>query len=132
MTARGILGRIRCERGQAFVEMALILPVFIGLIFAMAWVGVGFYRYLEVADAAQSAARAGAVARFAPGSPSPCDAADAKVTDIGIGNVKSCTNANPGDVFSVTIQYEYDVHFPFFNLLSPSVHMQRTVTQRVE
>jgi hypothetical protein len=124
--------RLRCERGQAFVEFVLILPVFVGFIFAVAWVGVGFYRYLQLADAAQSAARAGAVSRFAPGSPSPCDAAEAKIADIGVWSVQSCNNAPPGEDFSVTVEYEYDLHFPFFNELSPSVHMERTASQRVE
>jgi len=132
VTTRGIARRVQCERGQAFVETVLILPVFVGLIFAVAWVGVGFYRYLQLADEAQSAARAGAVARFAPGNLSPCDAAGAKVADIGLGNVRTCSNADPGSDFSVTVEYEYDLHFPFFNELSTSVHMERTVTQRVE
>jgi hypothetical protein len=131
VTAR-IVRRLKCERGQAFVEFALILPVFVGFIFAVAWVGVGFYRYLQLADAAQSAARAGSVARFAPGNLSPCDAAEARIADIGVWAVQSCNNAAPGEDFSVTVAYDYDLHFPFFNELSPAVHMERTVHQRVE
>jgi hypothetical protein len=124
--------RLRCERGQAFVETVLILPIFLGLIFAVAWVGIGFYRYMQLADAAQSAARAGAVARFAPGGQSPCDAAGNRLVDISFGTIQSCTSGAPGEDFTVTVAYEYDLHFPFFNEFSTSFHMERTVTQRVE
>ena len=132
MRGRGAVEKAKDERGQAMVELVLILPFFIGLLFAVAWVGVGFYRYLQVADAAHSAARAGSTSRFT-GAGSPCAAADSKVNDIGIGAVTNCANADPGDDFTFTVEYDYTLTFPFFNELNPpSIHMETTVTQRVE
>src|SRR5688500_7731001 len=112
MRGRGAVERAKNEQGQAMVELVLILPFFIGLLFAVAWVGVGFYHYLQVADAAHSAARAGSTSRFT-GAGSPCAAADAQVAEIGIGTVTHCTNADPGDDFSFTVEYEYTATFPF-------------------
>ena len=133
MTGRGVVKRVRGERGQAMVELVLALPFVLALLFAVVWVGVGFYRYLQVGDAAQAAARAGAVARFAPGAPDPCTAASDRVAALGIGTVTACTDAPPGSDFTVKVNYDYNLEFPFFNQgLGFSVAMSRTVTQRVE
>ncbi len=53
--------RLRCERGQALVEMALILPVLLLLIFGIIEFGRIFNAYLIVTNAAREGARAGIV-----------------------------------------------------------------------
>lgn len=49
------------EAGQSLVEMALILPVFMILLFALVDFGRGFYSWLIITNAAREGARAAAV-----------------------------------------------------------------------
>ncbi len=82
VTRRSMVHRLSSERGQALVELVIALPLIFGLVFLIAYAGVGFNRYLQVTDAARIGARAAAVARFNSSpqlSSDPCTAA----TDCG-------------------------------------------------
>lgn len=66
----------RRERGAALVEFAILLPLFVTLIFGMVTIGIAFERQLGVTHAARESGRHGAtlpVSNFA-GSASPIDA----------------------------------------------------------
>ncbi len=58
---RSISRYIRNRRGQAIVELALILPVFLLLLVAMLEFGLVMHDYITVAEAARAGARAAAV-----------------------------------------------------------------------
>ena len=58
---RKLRGGRRGERGQTLVEFALIMPVFLILLFGLADFGRGFYAYLIVTNAAREGARSAAV-----------------------------------------------------------------------
>ena len=49
------------RRGQAIVEMALILPIFIVLLFGMLYLGMAMQNYITVTEAARAGARVAAV-----------------------------------------------------------------------
>jgi len=53
--------KLRSERGQALVEMALVLPVLVLLIFGIIEFGRVFNAYLIITNAAREGARAGIV-----------------------------------------------------------------------
>ena len=58
---RGLLQRLRDgDAGQALVEFALILPLMLLLLFALADFGRAFYTWLVVTNAAREGARVGA------------------------------------------------------------------------
>ncbi len=58
-----ILRYIRNRRGQAIVEMALILPLFLLLLIGMLEFGLILHDYITVAEAARAGARAAAVGK---------------------------------------------------------------------
>jgi Flp pilus assembly protein TadG len=58
--------RERKERGQAFVEFALALPVLIVLLFGIIQFGIAFHSYITLTDATRAGARKAAVSRLLP------------------------------------------------------------------
>ena len=58
---------LRHERGQSFVEFALILPVFVLFIAGVLQTGVFFYREVTLNDAIRAASRAAITCRVSPG-----------------------------------------------------------------
>ena len=133
---------LRSDRGQAMVEFVVVLPLIFALIFLVVYAGIGFNRHLLVTDAAQVAARAGAVARF-DASRDPCDAArDAASRAMGsLPIVVTCcppgpvcpagtSFGRPGDPFSVTVRYVLDVRLPLLPV--GDVELEATATERLE
>lgn len=59
-----MLAQLRRNEGQAAVEMALILPILVVLVLAIAQFGIAFNNYLTLTDAARAGARKAAVSRF--------------------------------------------------------------------
>jgi Flp pilus assembly protein TadG len=122
--------RVKDEGGQAVVEFALILPIFLGLIFVAIGYGITLNNYLRVTDIARVAARAASVARFS-GQPSPCAAAFTAANQAAAGltltQAPTCTPCppacSPGDPFTVivTIQSQNALTaIPFLSLALPS------------
>ena len=60
-----MFARLRKSDGQAAVEMALILPILVVLVLAIAQFGIAFNNYLTLTDATRAGARKAAVSRFA-------------------------------------------------------------------
>ena len=60
---RTIIRSPRCERGQALVEFALILPIFLLLLLGIVQFGTVFRDYIALTDATRVGARQAAVAR---------------------------------------------------------------------
>jgi hypothetical protein len=63
-------GRARGERGAALVEMAIILPIFVVLIFGLLEFGITYNSYISLRQGTREAARQGAVGNF--GSTTSC------------------------------------------------------------
>src|SRR5213592_3712241 len=57
--------KLKDERGQTMTELALVLPILVVLVLAIAQFGVAFNNYVTLTDAARAAARKGAVSREA-------------------------------------------------------------------
>ncbi len=108
MTQRGQRNR---QRGMAAVEFALILPIFMALLFGIVEFGSAFYKQQIITSAAREAARAGVIAT----DPRPSstliaskardfldsaglDAAKSTVSVIGAGG-------NSGDKLRIQIEY---------------------------
>jgi Flp pilus assembly protein TadG len=66
--------KLKNERGQTLVEFALVLPILVVLVLAIAQFGVAFNNYVTLTDAARAAARKGAVSRES-GQAGACQAA---------------------------------------------------------
>ena len=105
------------EKGQNLVEFAMVVPIFLILVFAIVDFGMGFHAWITVTNAAREGARIGAVG---------ADAAtiEARVIDSAsslIGEDLDVTIVNaqgaPGEAVSVDVGYDYELITPLSNLL---------------
>ena len=105
------------EKGQNLVEFAMVVPIFLILVFSIVDFGMGFHAWITVTNAAREGARIGAVG---------ADSAtiEARVVDTAgdlVGDDLAVTVVNaqgaPGDSVSVDVQYDYELITPLSNLL---------------
>ena len=126
--------RLNNERGQTMVEFALVLPVLVVLVLAIAQFGVAFNHYLALTDAARAAARKGAVSRNA-GRASDCqNAGYAAGTDLqnpGTDFLLSCSSSwSAGSTLTVTASYPYSISL--LGWVVSSGRLTTTMQERVE
>lgn len=105
------------EKGQNLVEFAMVLPIFLILVFAIVDFGMGFHAWITVTNAAREGARVGAVG---------ADSAtiEARVTDTAsslAANDLTITVVNAqgaqGEAVSVDVEYDYQLITPLSNVL---------------
>ncbi len=126
---------IRHEKGQALVEFALVLPLFVLLLLAVVQFGITFNHYLAVTDAARAGARRAAVARF---SPSPTDATIAAVraagTDLAQSDLDIQVTAPNGwqRGANVTVSVSYPYSIDLLGVSVKSGHITSVMTERIE
>jgi len=121
----------RHERGQATVELVLVLPVVVALALAVVQVGVVVRDRLLVSHVGREAARAAAVEPTAEAATAAARQATSLASDrlaviVGGGSIA------PGDRLMVTVRYQAPTTVPLVGLLVPDVMMEATVTVRVE
>jgi Flp pilus assembly protein TadG len=123
------------ERGQTMVEFALVLPILVVLVLAIAQFGVAFNHYLALTDAARAAARQGAVSRQVPSPASVCqNAGYAAGTDLqGPGTTFLLSCSSPWTIGSnVTVTASYPYSISLLGWVVTSGTMTTTMTERVE
>ena len=138
---RLVPARARGVRGQSSVELALVLPLLVLVIFACLKIGMAFFAYEQVASAANAAARAAAVnhgadptaaARTAAKSISPT----VGLTDSEIAVSYVSTATPPGATWSypgtVTVTITHPVTFDFLGQLPQVFNLKATSTKRLE
>ena len=117
------------------VEFALVLPILVVLVLAIAQFGVAFNHYLALTDAARAAARKGAVSRTASNPASTCQSAGyAAGTDLqgpGTTFLLSCSSSWAiGSNVTVTASYPYQISL--LGWVVSSGNLSTTMTERVE
>jgi Flp pilus assembly protein TadG len=127
-------GRMRHERGQAMVELALVLPVLLTVLFATIQFGIAYNHYETVTDAARVGARKAAVSRTAP-DPVAATAQAARNSAAGLDQtqlqVDVATAAwQPGNDVTVKVSYPYSIDV--FGLALKSGQLTSTTTERIE
>ena len=107
------------EKGQSLVEFALLVPIFLILIFAIVDFGMGFYSWITITNAAREGARLGAV------QATQQDIED-RVWDSADNLPNAATNmtvtvqgfqGQPGDSVVVQVDYDYDLITPLAGLV---------------
>ena len=132
--------RGRGERGQSLVEFALIVPIFLLLLFAIVDFGMGFHAYITVTNSAREGARLGSVrADAAAVQQRVRDTADT----LDQANLTvSVTNAQgePGESVVVDVDYDYELITPLAgvlqfitgNTIGPTLNFSSTADMRLE
>ena len=109
--------KLKSERGQAMVEFAMIVPIFLLLVFAIVDFGMGLYSWITVTNAAREGARMGTV-----GADSATITQRVKDTAGSLNNSNltvTVTNAQgtPGSSVKVDVDYQYHLITPVGNIL---------------
>lgn len=127
--------RTKDEQGQALVEFALVLPLFVTLLFAIIQFGITFNAYLVLTDAVRAGARTAAVSRTAP---NPGSAAESAVRRAAV-NLDSATLAvrvaapagwRRGSDVTVTATYPYSIDL--FGVAVKTGRLSSETTERIE
>ena len=105
------------EKGQNLVEFAMVVPIFLILVFSIVDFGMGFHAWITVTNAAREGARIGAVGADSAtiearviDTTSSLAAEDIEVTVVN-------AQGAPGEAVSVDVQYEYELITPLSSLL---------------
>lgn len=130
-----ILKNFNEERGQALVEMVLVLPILLLLVFGTIEFGRVFNSYLEVTNAAREGARAGVVG-------ATDDAITATVKNAAVllnGNSLDITVTpgpdyrSRGAALNVTVDYPVPIYTPIISsIIGNPYTVKASATMRVE
>jgi Flp pilus assembly protein TadG len=125
----------RCERGQALVEFAGLLPVLALLLFGIIQFGIVFHDYIAVTDASRVGARKAAVSRFVENGELVAENAALQAADSlnGGGLAADCTSTNwntPGSDVSCTVTYPYSIDV--LGLVVAEGELSSVTTERLE
>ena len=129
------------EKGQALAEFALLVPIFLILLFAIVDFGMGFYSWISITNAAREGARLGAVLA------TQTQVEDRVYQTVNLPNegtkmTVTVTNAQgqPGESVVVKVDYGYDlitplagvVSFVSGDILGPTLTFSSTAEMRLE
>ena len=132
-TARRNLADPAPERGQATVELALILPVLCLILFAALEFGTAFWHFQQVSAAASEGARRAAVSRTVSTREDDIRTAVVNASpaldESSIG-VSSSSTWNAGDPVTVTVTYPETIRVMGITFFSTNLVSRRTA--RVE
>ncbi len=144
--------REKGEKGQALVEFALLVPIFLILLFAIVDFGMGFYSWITVTNSAREGARIGAVQATEQQIVDRVHATsdlineDTKMTvTVGCGPwsdpppTGTCPT-QPGESVVVKVDYDYDLITPLASLVAflsgdiigPTLTLSSTAEMRLE
>jgi Flp pilus assembly protein TadG len=127
--------KLKNERGQTMVELALVLPILVVLILGIAQFGVAFNNYVTLTDAARAAARKGAVSRESGSPAGDCQAAGyaagGNLKNPGTDFVVNCSSSwSIGSDVTVTASYPYAISL--LGWVVASGNLNTTMKERVE
>jgi Flp pilus assembly protein TadG len=127
--------KLKNERGQTMTEFALVLPLLVVLVLAIAQFGIAFNNYVTVTDAARAAARKGAVSRESGNPQGDCQAAGyaagQSLNNPGTDFVVTCSSSwDIGSDVTVTASYPYSISL--LGWVVASGQLNTTMKERVE
>lgn len=104
---------LKDERGQALVEFALVIPIFMMLLLGILQFGIIFNNYITLTDAARAGSRVAAVSRLDASRESKAKAAvedAAGGLDLDELEVEVDSSWAPGEQVTVTAKYPYAIN----------------------
>ena len=128
---------VKTERGQTLVELALVLPVIILILFGTLEFGRLFHSYIVITNAAREGARLGAVGKSDEEivsrirEASPLYQADCRLRVFRLEPNESARS--PGVPLTVEVAYDVELVTPIFSSILPNpVTLKSTAVMRVE
>lgn len=125
----------RDNRGQSLVEMALVLPLLIIILFGIIEFGRVFHSYLVITHASREGARVGVVGQSnAEIEQRIHNAATLDLDKLTITITPSTQEARtPGVPLIISVNYQVDLFTPILaGILPNSVNLQAQTTMRME
>ena len=131
----------RGEKGQALVEFALLVPIFLMLLFAIVDFGMGFHSWITVTNSAREGARLGAVAATEQQIIDRVhDTATLINEDTNMDVLVTNAQGLPGESVVVQVDYDYDLITPLASLVAfisgdiigPTLTFSSTAEMRLE
>lgn len=116
-------------------ELALVLPILVVLVLAIAQFGIAFNNYLTLTDAARAASRKGAVSRTVSNPANVCESAG-YAAGGSLKNPKTdfkvtCSSSwLPGTDLTVTATYPYSIKL--LNWVVAGGQLTSTMKERIE
>lgn len=129
-----ILKKIRNNKGQSIVELALILPIIIILLFGIFEFGRVFNAYMVIANASRQGARVGSVGATVTEVETTVktNASSLDLSDLIIV-VSTTGSGGRGETITVTVGYDVDVSIPFVHLaVGNPLHLESAMSMRIE
>ncbi|KXS40676.1 MAG: TadE family protein [Candidatus Frackibacter sp. T328-2] len=117
-----VIQLLRQKRGQALVELALVLPVILLILFGIVEFGRVFHAYLVITNAAREGAREGAISNSDSQIQSTVETAVDPSLDLNNLNINispSQANRSRGDSVKVEVKYNVDLFTPVVTQLLP-------------
>jgi Flp pilus assembly protein TadG len=115
------------------VEFAVILPIFVVLVFGIIQFGIVFNNYVTLTDATRAGARAGAVARNdADPTSTATTAVNNSATDLNQSNLHVTVNSTWQSGSDIQVQATYPYSINLLGWVISSGSLTSTTTERVE
>ena len=126
---------LRSEDGQAATELALVFPILLVILIAIAQFGILFNNYITLTDATRTGARKAAVSRFTGDQGTAAAlavrAAASNLTPSKLNvSVTSSNSTVPGSDVIVTATYPYDLNI--LGWVIQSGNLTSTTKERLE
>ena len=123
---------LRGERGQTTLELALVAPILVVLLFAIAQFGIVFYHWIQLTRAVSAGGRAAAVCRFTPVADMPTFVHNA-APSLNAGSMPVSWSGCPvsGASTSVTASYPFGITIPFLGTIKTGT-LSHTATEQTE
>jgi Flp pilus assembly protein TadG len=126
--------RLSDERGQAMTEFAIVLPIFLLLIFAIIQFGIVWNNYVTLTDAARAGARKATVSRHGDPVGAACTQVRSSAVDLK-GDLQCSASVTgpldrPGGDVRVVASYPYSINL--LGVVVASGRLNTTHTERME
>jgi Flp pilus assembly protein TadG len=109
------------EDGQSLVEFAMVVPIFLLVLFAIVDFGMAFHAWITITNSAREGARAGAVhapvATIEQRVRNAADSLDQDNLTVTVTNADD-QGGQPGESVVVDVSYDYSLMTPLANLLN--------------
>jgi Flp pilus assembly protein TadG len=105
------------EKGQNLVEFAMVVPIFLILVFSIVDFGMGFHAWITVTNAAREGARMGAVGADEATITARVEDTSSSLAADDLQITVTNAQGNPGESVTVQVEYQYQLITPLSNLL---------------